>query len=115
MVSEKKRKELKKKLKSLGISKKDIKENFIKSSGNGGQKINKTNICVQIKYIPDNLIVKCDKSRSQNLNRFLALRTLVEKIEGKNNKAQIAIKKIKKQKRRRKKRAVLKNKQYDEI
>jgi len=90
----------------LGIKKEDIEEKFIKSSGRGGQKVNKTSSAVFLKHKITNLTVKCGKARSQHLNRFLALRSLIDMIEetiiGKNAREAEIIDKIKKQKQRRK-------------
>jgi len=111
-VTEKKIKELKERMKKLNIREHDLEEKFIKSQGKGGQKVNKSSTCVFIKHIPTGVSVKCQKTRNQNLNRFLARRELVEKIaqiyhpeESKKNKK---IEKIKKQKRKRRKRALKK-------
>ena len=97
---------LEKRMKALGIKKEDIDEKFIKSSGRGGQKVNKSSSAVVLKHKKTNLSVKCGKARSQHLNRFLALRSLIEKIEahmtGKPEKEQKRIEKIRKQKQRRK-------------
>ncbi len=97
---------LEKRMSDLGIKKEDIEEKFIKSSGRGGQKINKTSSAVFLKHKTSHLCVKCGKARSQNLNRFLALRILIDMIEaamdGKNDKKFEKNEKIKKQKQRRK-------------
>ena len=97
---------LEKRMKALGVKKEDIEEKFIKSAGRGGQKVNKSSSAVFLKHKKTNLSVKCGKARSQHLNRFLALRNLIEKIEenmtGKNEKEQKRTEKIKKQKQRRK-------------
>jgi len=99
---------LEKKMAGLGIRKEDIKEKFIKASGRGGQKVNKTSSAVFVSHEKTGISVKVDKHRSQHLNRFLALRSLVEKIEakmtGKNDRETEQLKKIRKQKQRRKKR-----------
>jgi protein subunit release factor B len=96
---------LEKKMNQLGISRNDIEEKFIKASGKGGQKVNKSVSGVFLKHIPTGLLVKCAKSRSQHLNRFLAMRSLVEKLEslagGGPDRAREQISKIKKQKARR--------------
>ncbi len=96
---------LEKKMADLGISRQDLEEKFVKSAGRGGQKVNKTNSAVFIRHKPSGLSVKSGKHRSQHLNRFIALRLLVEKIEaersGKNDTPQ-KINRIKKQKLRRK-------------
>lgn len=101
--------ELEKRMSELGIKKEDIEEKFIKSSGRGGQKINKTSSAVFLKHKISQLSVKCGKARSQALNRFLALRRLIDLIEaamiGNNDKEFEKINKVKKQKQRRKAKA----------
>ena len=99
---------LENKIKRLGIRKEDIKEKFIKASGKGGQKINKSSSAVFLKHIPTSICVKVGSSRYQHLNRFLALRALVEKIQEKKGIKSEKTKKIerfKKQKKKRQKRA----------
>ena len=103
---------LRKKMDSLGIFEKDIVEKFIRSSGKGGQKVNKTSSCVYLKHLPTKMEVKCQRERSQAINRFLARRILTDKIEemikGKESEEQQRIAKIRRQKRKRSKRAKLK-------
>ena len=103
---------LRKKMDSLGIFEKDIVEKFIRSSGKGGQKVNKTSSCVYLKHLPTKIEVKCQRERSQATNRFLARRILTDKIEtmikGKESEEQQRIAKIRRQKRKRSKRAKLK-------
>ncbi|NOX34718.1 MAG: peptide chain release factor-like protein [Deltaproteobacteria bacterium] len=98
--------ELEKRMETLGIKKTDIEEKFIKSSGRGGQKVNKSSSAVFLRHKKTSLSVKCGKARSQHLNRFLALRNLIEKIEvkmtGNVGKEEKRIEKIRKQKQRRK-------------
>ncbi len=97
---------------SLGIREEDLVERFIRSSGPGGQKVNKTSTCVYIKHIPTGVEVKCRESRSQALNRFLARRYLVEKIEamrlGLDSEREKLRQKLRKQKQKRRKRAKMK-------
>lgn len=115
-VSEEKNKWLKEKMESLGIHESDIEEKFIRSSGKGGQNVNKTATCVYLKHIPTGIEVKCMKDRSQSINRFLARRELVERVEvllGKKTREGIKKEKIKKQKAKRKKRAKLKQEHPD--
>lgn len=111
-VSSKKEKALNEKMEKLGIREKDIIEKFIQSSGKGGQKVNKTATCVYLKHIPTKIEVKCQRERSQALNRFLARRLLVEKIEElilkEKSERRKRIEKIRRQKRKRSKRAKLK-------
>ena len=87
----------------------ELDEKFIRSSGSGGQKVNKASSCVYLKHRPTGIEVKCQQERSQALNRFLARRRLVNKIEtrllGMLSEERKRIEKIRRQKRRRSKRA----------
>lgn len=74
-------KELKSRIDKIGITLSDIEEVFVKGGGKGGQKVNKTNNAVILKYIPLNIVVKCHRERKLSYNRFIALRNLVDKIE----------------------------------
>ena len=99
-------------MEALRIFEKDIVEKFIRSSGRGGQKVNKASTCVYLKHIPTGIEVKCQRERYQSLNRFLARRILADKIEakikGEESEEQQRIAKIRRQKRKRSKRAKLK-------
>lgn len=106
-VSKLKNSWLKHKMEELCVDEKDFEEKFIRASGRGGQKLNKTSSSVYLKHLPTGLEVKCMKERSQSVNRFLARRELLERIEalsGKKTKAHIKLEKIRKQKVKRKKR-----------
>ena len=96
-------------MKRLGVAETDLEETFIRSSGPGGQKVNKSSSCVYLRHLPTGLSVKCQKERSQSLNRFLARRLLLDKIEiqqkGLMAEARQTIEKIRRQKRKRSKRA----------
>lgn len=59
----------------------DIIENFLKGSGPGGQKINKTSSAVQLKHIPTGIVVKYQDTRSRTVNRKMARKILQERIE----------------------------------
>jgi len=100
---------LEKKFERFNIHEKDIIEKFVRSGGKGGQKLNKTSTCVYLKHIPTGIEVKCQRERSQSLNRFLARRILANKIEemvlGKESEERKRIEKIRRRKRRRSKRA----------
>lgn len=104
-----KQKELEEKFNKLNIKENDIVEKFIHSSGNGGQNVNKVSTCVYLKYIPLNIEIKCQKARTQLLNRYYARKMLAEEIEnrllGEKSKKQREIEKIRRQKRKRSKRA----------
>jgi protein subunit release factor B len=110
-VSEEKERWVKERMEALGIHEKDIEEKFIRSSGKGGQKVNKTSTCVYLKHIPTGIEVKFMRERSQSLNRFLARRELVKRIEklsGQLTPDDVRINKAKRQKSKRRKRARLK-------
>jgi len=110
-VSEEKNRWLRERMDDLGIREKDIEEKFVRSSGKGGQNVNKTSTCVYLKHIPTGVEVKCMKDRSQSINRFLARRELTEKIErltGRATPEDTKRGKIRKQKSRKEKRARLK-------
>lgn len=72
---------LKARIARLGIDLRLIEEQFVKGGGKGGQKINKTANAVLLKYPPLSLIVRCQRERKRSLNRFIALRELVDEIE----------------------------------
>lgn len=59
----------------------DLIESFLKGSGPGGQKINKTSSAVQLKHIPTGIVVKSQETRSREQNRRTARRILGEKLE----------------------------------
>jgi len=96
-------------MQELGIDEKDITESFIRSGGKGGQNVNKVSTCVRLKHGPSGIEVKCQKSRQQLLNRFMARCLLVKKIDllvkGKQSAEVMRIEKIRRQKRKRSKRA----------
>jgi protein subunit release factor B len=107
-VSEEKNRWLRERMESLGILEKDIEEKFVRSSGHGGQNVNKTATCVYLKHTPTGTEVKCMKDRSQSINRFLARRELVKRIEnltGQITPEDIKKEKIRKQKSKSRKRA----------
>ena len=103
---------LRQKLERLNIREQDIVENFVRSKGPGGQNVNKVSTCVHLKHLPTGIEVKCQEERSQALNRYLARRILTNKIEtrimGKLSEEMRRIEKIRRQKRRRSRRAKLK-------
>lgn len=111
-VSAKKEESLREKMEHLGIHEEDLVEKFIRSSGHGGQKVNKTSTCVYLKHLPTDIEVKCQKERYQSLNRYHARKILADKIEakilGKESEEQQRIEKIRRQKRKRSKRAKMK-------
>lgn len=112
LVSKEKQDALLERMERLGIHEKDIVEKFIRSSGRGGQNVNKTSTCVYLKHIPTAIEVKCQKERHQALNRYLARKILADKVEakirGEESEEKQRIEKIRRQKRKRSKRAKMK-------
>lgn len=108
-ISEQKEEELQAAMERLGIAESDLVERFVRGSGPGGQKINKTSVAVYLKHLPTGMEVKVQQARSQSLNRYYARKALVDKmdeaIQGKASKAQQAREKVRRQKRKRSKRA----------
>lgn len=80
-VSPEKNRQLREKMEALGIREEHLEEKFIRSSGKGGQHVNKTSTCVYLKHLPTGVEVKCMQDRSQSINRFLARRDLAERVE----------------------------------
>jgi protein subunit release factor B len=108
-VSPEKEGQLTRRMTALGVHETDIEESFVRSGGHGGQNVNKTSTCVMLLHRPTGLQVKCQATRQQGLNRFLARRLLLDKIEAMKHgfvAAQRAeIEKIRRQKRKRSRRA----------
>ena len=108
-VSARKEKALLERMRELNVKEDDLEERFIRSSGPGGQKTNKTSSCVCLRHIPTDITVKYQRERSQALNRFFARRTLLDQIErtqkGFIEEDQKRIEKIRSRKRKKRKRA----------
>ncbi len=108
-VSTDKADQLAQRMAALGVSEVDLEETFVRSGGHGGQNVNKTATCVMLLHRPTGLQVKCQATRQQGLNRFLARRLLLDKIEemktGRVAAERARIEKIRRQKRRRSRRA----------
>jgi len=109
MISPEKTAALTQRMIALGVREADIEESFVRSGGHGGQNVNKTSTCVMLLHRPTGLQVKCQDTRQQVLNRFLARRLLLDKIEARQ-KGYVDAKraeheKIRRQKRRRSRRA----------
>lgn len=100
---------LRARLERLGVREDDVDESFVRSGGPGGQNVNKTSTCVVLHHRPTGVRVRCQETRSQSMNRFLARRRLADAIErrlrGEVEAEKSAAEKIRRQKRKRSKRA----------
>lgn len=108
-VGEEKARELARLMASAGIEEADLEEKFIRASGPGGQKVNKTSSAVYLRHGPSGEEIKVQISRSQALNRYYARKLLAERMQtaklGKQSKEQARIEKLRRQKRKRSRRA----------
>jgi protein subunit release factor B len=108
-VSLEKESQLAQRMTALGVREADFEESFVRSGGHGGQNVNKVATCVMLLHRPSGIQVKCQSTRQQGLNRFIARRLLLEKIEarqkGRSDAERARIEKIRRQKRKRSRRA----------
>jgi protein subunit release factor B len=108
-VSLEKEDQLTRRMAGLGVREADLEETFVRSGGHGGQNVNKTSTCVMLRHRPSGLQVKSQSTRQQGLNRFIARRLLLDKIEqaqtGQIATERARIEKIRRQKRKRSRRA----------
>ena len=108
-ISAEKERLIQERMERLGVRDDEFRESFVRSSGPGGQHVNKSSTCAYIVHVPTGLSVKCGRTRSQALNRLYAKRLLLDKIEklqtGIVEEEKQRIEKVKRQKRRRSKRA----------
>lgn len=98
-------KQLKGRMEALGIFEQDLEETFVRSSGPGGQNVNKVATCVCLKHLPTGIIVKSQATRSQGQNRFTARLLLIAAVNQKKEKEAAekirAFEKLRRQKRKR--------------
>ena len=109
MINERKWIALRERMARLGIRDADLDEQFVRSGGHGGQNVNKVASCVMLHHAPSGVRVKCQMTRTQGENRYLARKILCEKIEerilGARSAAARERARIRAQKRKRSRRA----------
>lgn len=101
MHSPDKREALERRMASLGIFEEDLIEKFIRGTGSGGQKINKTSSCVFLLHPSTGIKIKVQRDRSRKINRFLAREELCRRLETKAQSESLARQNAREKKRRR--------------
>ena len=108
-VSPEKARVLAARMDALGVREADLEEQFIRSRGHGGQNVNKVSTCVVLRHLPSGIVVRCERERSQAMNRFLARRELLDRLEARVHGVALAAAaeraRIRRQKARRSRRA----------
>jgi len=82
---------LRTRMQKLRLREEDLEESFIRGSGAGGQKINKTSSTVVLRHLPSGIEVRCQRERSQSQNRLIARQELCERLETAFQTAQLEI------------------------
>ncbi len=77
-------------MRKLRLREEDLQESFIRGSGPGGQKVNKTSSTVVLRHVPTGLEVRCQRERSQVLNRHWARVELCDRVEAARQEARLA-------------------------
>lgn len=78
-------------LSSLGTSLAEVEERFVRGTGPGGQKINKTSSTVWLRHRPTGIEVRCQAGRSQAANRQLAWELLCARLEERARRMQATV------------------------
>jgi protein subunit release factor B len=89
-------------MRHLGIRDVDLEESFARSSGPGGQNVNKVATAVTLRHRPSGISVTVQDSRSQALNRKLARERLLDAIESAREERRVTERSKRERERRRK-------------
>lgn len=104
-ISLEKETQLARRMASLGVAETDLAESFVRSGGHGGQNVNKVSTCVMLLHRPSGVQVKCQSTRHQGMNRYLARQMLLDKLHAHRQQAlaaeQARVEKLRRQKRKR--------------
>lgn len=90
MISAEKQAQLRALMDELGVREDDLAEKFIRGTGHGGQKINKTSSTVYLKHLPTGVEIKCQAGRSQSVNRYTARLELCARLAERRRRASLA-------------------------
>ena len=92
--------ELAQRMAKLGIRDEDLEEDFVRGTGPGGQKINKTSSTVQLRHVPSGIEIRCQRERQQSANRYWARWELCEQMEQQTKTTKLAEQNEREKKRR---------------
>jgi len=100
---------------SLGVVPGDIEERLVRGTGAGGQKINKTSSTAWLRHRPTGVEVRCQRERSQTVNRRLAWAELADRLEARQHQAEARVRDAREleRRRRRQKSAAQKSRMLD--
>lgn len=93
--------QIEERLRALGVRAADVEEKFVRGTGPGGQKINKTSSTVWLRHGPTGVEVRCQRERSQAVNRAVAWGELCAKLEARKRAAKAEVIDAREEERRR--------------
>jgi protein subunit release factor B len=91
---------LRTRMQRLRIQEEDLEETFIRGTGAGGQKINKTSSTVVLRHLPSGVEIRCQRERSQAQNRHVARVELCDRLEAQRAAAKLEVQNEKEKARR---------------